>query len=985
MKKLLLTFSFFWMVAATFAQTISIVSPEGLPFPYEVAPGTEVTIQWDYFGETATLFSHNEDPMLDPFFPDPAWGQDANAIDNGDGTFNFTLTVNDPIYVWGGFYQEFFGQYAYSNVISIGIASSVVIDYEDGLVCPDGTGTELLSVADTYDTYQWYKDGDMIDGANAQTYSATEAGNYKVQVPVDGTPTYSNALNIESITNQLGGTYDEMDNEVDMTATAGFDSYQWLSGPDADNLTDIPLANSDTYSAPITSTTTYYAVAGTLNGCTVTTEANPVGDSTFEIPMITIAADTNEFGNVCEGTTITLTATEGLSSYQWFKNGFDAFNTESTMIVNQSWNTGEYYVVVSPEGWPNIQLQSESVDATYFTVTAPQLFTSVPGPYCPETSVSVVLSDEGYDYTWYVHSEFNYTEEDEVSVDDVTLALDFTEATYVTVVGENQGCSASSYINLNSAGDQSPYVQIPDWQTGSYLCADSTILMQISTWNVDDYTNFQWYTLENDVYTEIDGAIESSYEAPAVAVYVVRAELVACPGLIVESNQVEIQSFMDRELYIYPNQEELCIGDETEIFVSSASDWQNIQWFNFDIQIGSGGYENVEQVIIDAGSETSYTTGEFNTYYVKGRHHTCPTGPKLESNHIQLRPSVNPDISVDPNYGVNNWHVSAFDSVPSYLYCEGEGVDLQLPDTYDSYEWYSAVYQGGDDYELGEQLTDFTENQANVTAFGVFWVTALVEEAGCLGMSDPVLIDTWAFASPTVTSYNNSEICEEGDSTLVHVSFPGNYANVEWLHDGVLIPEENGDSLYAMIPGEYIVIVYREECPQFAMNSGQGPHVTILADEVEIIEETDVIYAWPFQGFYDFQWYLDGEPIESVENTPWLQYKDEMATGVYTVEITNPEPCTVMSEPFVWIVDGVNDISKSAFTIYPNPASDNIQIMGDDFDKISEIAILDISGKTVLTTLPNANINISALDQGVYILRLTSKDGTISNQKWVKN
>ncbi len=984
MKRIFLALGLICMAAASFGQTISLVSPPGLPMPYEVAPGTEVTIQWDYFGSSAVLFSYDQEPELDPFFPNTGWTQNSNSVDNGDGTFNFTFTVNDPVFLWGGFYQEFFGQWAYSNVISIGISSSVVIEYEDGFVCPDGSGVELLSAVATYDSYQWVKDGESIPGAQNQTYAASLPGNYKVEVPVDGVPTLSNSLVVEPFTNQLDGVFDEPNNQLVMTGSDGYTTYQWLSGPDSDNLTEISGATDQTYTAPLTSTTTYYAVAGTIDGCTVTTQANPVSDEIFALPTITLQADTNDFGNVCEGTIITLMTNEGFSNYQWFRNGYDAFVNQSSITISSTWETGEHYVVVTPEGWSNIQLQSETINVQFFTVEAPQLFASESGPYCPGSTVSVVLSDEGYDYTWYVHTEYNYTETDMVTVEDVTLELTFDQPTNVTVVAEYQGCTSSQTLSLNSAAMQTPYIEIPDWQTGPYLCTDSAVTIQISSWGLSDYSNFQWYKLQDETFVEIEGATESVYEAITLGTYMVIAEYTACPGLMLESNSVEIQSYLDRELFVYPNEEQFCVGDETEIFISGSDQWQNIQWFDFDIQIGSSGYEQVEQVIIDAGSNPSYVTGDYNTYFVKARHQSCPTGPKIKSNMVQLRPSINPDITVDPDYGVYQWHLANFDSIPGYLYCSGEGVNLEVSGTYDSYEWYMAQYTGGGDYTLGDQLTDFSGNQADVIAEGVFWVTALVESNGCVGMSDPVLIDTWVFSPPAIASINNAELCHDGDSTLIEVAFAGNYANVEWYINGALIPGENEEFIYATQPGEYTVTVYRAECPMFGMSSGVGPYVTILSDEVEIVEEADLIYAIPQFGQYSYQWYLDGEPIDSPADTPWILYKDEMTSGEYTVEVTNPEPCIILSAPFIWTLTGVDNITESKFAIYPNPAADHIQITGDDFGKIEGITIFDISGKTVMSILPKATIDVSDLESGVYILRLTLTDGSVYNQKWIR-
>src|SRR5690606_5586995 len=96
MKKLLLSILVSMLVVSIQAQTISIVSPEGLTAPYEVAPGTEVTFMFDYFQDPPTsIFTHTEEPVMPGFGTDPAWNVSSNYEDNGDGTFNFTVTVDE--------------------------------------------------------------------------------------------------------------------------------------------------------------------------------------------------------------------------------------------------------------------------------------------------------------------------------------------------------------------------------------------------------------------------------------------------------------------------------------------------------------------------------------------------------------------------------------------------------------------------------------------------------------------------------------------------------------------------------------------------------------------------------------------------------------------------------------------------------------------------------------------------------------------------
>jgi len=68
--------------------------------------------------------------------------------------------------------------------------------------------------------------------------------------------------------------------------------------------------------------------------------------------------------------------------------------------------------------------------------------------------------------------------------------------------------------------------------------------------------------------------------------------------------------------------------------------------------------------------------------------------------------------------------------------------------------------------------------------------------------------------------------------------------------------------------------------------------------------------------------------------------------------------------------------------IYPNPVSNELQISGSNVN--SNISILDISGKTILTQKNvGKTIDVSSLKEGIYFLQLTNSTGT-ANYKFIK-
>ncbi len=79
-------------------------------------------------------------------------------------------------------------------------------------------------------------------------------------------------------------------------------------------------------------------------------------------------------------------------------------------------------------------------------------------------------------------------------------------------------------------------------------------------------------------------------------------------------------------------------------------------------------------------------------------------------------------------------------------------------------------------------------------------------------------------------------------------------------------------------------------------------------------------------------------------------------------------------------------LAKIEFKIYPNPASDYIEVILTKMDRWSKWAIIDVSGKIELkgTYSDMKKIDISTLMPGMYFLRLTDKSGKVITNKFVK-
>jgi len=77
---------------------------------------------------------------------------------------------------------------------------------------------------------------------------------------------------------------------------------------------------------------------------------------------------------------------------------------------------------------------------------------------------------------------------------------------------------------------------------------------------------------------------------------------------------------------------------------------------------------------------------------------------------------------------------------------------------------------------------------------------------------------------------------------------------------------------------------------------------------------------------------------------------------------------------------GINELNANSIYIYPNPVKNQLFIELDN-QEITEITIIDYSGRVVETINSNVNtVNVSDLQQGIYILKVATKNGVFTHQ-----
>ncbi len=80
----------------------------------------------------------------------------------------------------------------------------------------------------------------------------------------------------------------------------------------------------------------------------------------------------------------------------------------------------------------------------------------------------------------------------------------------------------------------------------------------------------------------------------------------------------------------------------------------------------------------------------------------------------------------------------------------------------------------------------------------------------------------------------------------------------------------------------------------------------------------------------------------------------------------------------------INNIKKeNAFTVFPNPAKNNITVKSNNNEEIKQIKIVSLQGKIIATytiSKTNFNINLDKLKSGIYLLKLYNKSNYITKK-----
>lgn len=299
------------------------------------------------------------------------------------------------------------------------------------------------------------------------------------------------------------------------------------------------------------------------------------------------------------------------------------------------------------------------------------------------------------------------------------------------------------------------------------------------------------------------------------------------------------------------------------------------------------------------------------------------------------------------NVTVTSQPTASITALGPTTFCQGGSVTLEANSGFANYSWSNGVTG---------------TNTITVTQGGTYTVT-LGNSPTCQATSSPITITVNNPVVPVISA-NNTSICN-GSNAIISVT-NGSFNSYNW--NGT---SGSGSSVTVNQSGTYsVTTIDANGCSAtsnnitFTVNTASTP---VITQNGNLLTSSAAV---------SYQWYLNGNPINGATSQSYTATQN----GSYTVEITDSNGCTAMSNPINITVSGINESAKEInFTLYPNPASNNFTIQTENTSFTYNVIISSITGNIIYNIINVSGtqiIDCNNWSAGVYIINVQSETST---------
>jgi hypothetical protein len=261
---------------------------------------------------------------------------------------------------------------------------------------------------------------------------------------------------------------------------------------------------------------------------------------------------------------------------------------------------------------------------------------------------------------------------------------------------------------------------------------------------------------------------------------------------------------------------------------------------------------------------------------------------------------------------------------------------------------------------------------------GLYHLT-ITDGSGCYS------IESYTISEPDKININGSafhNLCFGNAMGTIETEIKGGTGSYEYVWSNGAVNQNLSD----LPAGEYILTVSDENLcisvDTFIITQPEALSLSIADTSLVITDTEDAILSITAMGGtapYSFEWYKNNEKLET--DTSFISTRE---TGDYHVVITDANGCLISSE--TWTVTRTSSTqngNNEAISLYPNPAIKEIFLFTGSQEKISDVRILDNSGKLIWKDSRNVfygtiSLDVSFLSSGLYTLNWSQKEKEFS-------
>ncbi|MDP4636623.1 MAG: T9SS type A sorting domain-containing protein [Crocinitomicaceae bacterium] len=265
--------------------------------------------------------------------------------------------------------------------------------------------------------------------------------------------------------------------------------------------------------------------------------------------------------------------------------------------------------------------------------------------------------------------------------------------------------------------------------------------------------------------------------------------------------------------------------------------------------------------------------------------------------------------------------------------------------------------------------TNATTATISVNASGSYTVT-VTDVNGCSSVSTPISVNVSSAPVPTINA-SATQACE-GDVVTITASTSDSYL---WSTGATT----QSIQLTASTPNVNVVTTNANACDGVGASSAINITFTATptASGTMSLNGNVATFTNTSTGASSYSWDF-GDFTNSSATAPAHAYA---VNGAYTVVLTAINGNC--SDTVVFLVDvtvGMNELSTSNLSIYPNPANEEVHVTFEQVAEFMNIELIDATGRVLNNQVSNqmgANLitfNVANLSSGFYTVRLTSSN-----------